>query len=410
MQKHDPASPASYRAVVITPNSPMAAQLDALFATHLAGAAVTHLNRYPSAGNAGEAVGSAPSQLVFLDVSSSPEQALQLLTELGNLGPSTQVLALLTGDHPDLILRCLRAGAVDFLLQPFTGDQVEAVLAKVARLRPAATTPTGNCKIVAVMPAKGACGATTLASNLAFYWKRLGAKRVLLADMDALTGTLAFLLKVKATRSFLDVLQRASELDEDLWRASVNSVTGVDVLLAPDLITEGAGSLPDPAPILNYARTAYDVVILDTSGVYGAWNLSQARAASSILLVTTNELPALQATQRAFSYLDSNKVAGSKVHLVVNRYHKDVGLNRDMIGTALHAEVFDTLPSDYDAVQKALMDGKPVQSGTPLGKSLTALTNRLAGPSEKPSLEKKAGALTGLLSLFSKTTSSKPSR
>jgi Flp pilus assembly CpaE family ATPase len=239
---------------------------------------------------------------------------------------------------------------------------------------------------------------------LAFYWKRLGVKRILLADLDTLTGTLSFLLKIKATRSFLDVLQRAAELDDDLWRASVTTVSGVDLLLAPELITDGASGLTDPSPILNYARNAYDVVILDTNSVYGAWNLSQARVANDILVVTTNELPALQATQRALSYLDSNQIPNFKIHLVVNRYHQDVGLNRDVIGTALHTEVYESLPSDYDSVQKALMEGKPVQSATSLGKSLTQLTARLAGPAEKPASEKKAGGLTGLLNLFSKTT------
>ena len=48
-------------------------------------------------------------------------------------GSGVQVLALLSGNDPDLILRCLRAGAIDFLIQPFTAEQFEAALAKVAR-------------------------------------------------------------------------------------------------------------------------------------------------------------------------------------------------------------------------------------------------------------------------------------
>jgi len=405
MQKHDPGSPASHRAVVITPNTAMVGQLEPLFAKHFAGVPVSHLNQYPPAGKAGAALGAAPSQLLFLDASSSPDKALQLLTELSHLGSGTQVLALLSGDNPDFILRCLRAGAADFLLQPFTADQFEAVVAKLARHQSAsgAASPR-DCRIVAVMPAKGACGATTLACSLAYYWKRLGSKRILLADLDALTGTLSFLLKVKPARSFLDVLQRAAELDEDLWRATITTLNGVDLLLAPELITDGATGTTDPSPIINYAQQAYDVVILDTNSVYGAWNLSQARAATDILLVTTNELPALQATQRAMSYLETNQIPSAKIHLVVNRYHSDVGLNQDVIGTALHSEVYESLPSDYDAVQKALMEGKPVQSTTPLGKGLTKLVRRMAGPTEKPVIEKKTGGLTGLLNLFSKTT------
>ena len=46
----------------------------------------------------------------------------------------------------------------------------------------------------------------------------MGANQVLLADLDPLTGTLSFLLKIKSIYSFLDALQRAHELDADLWR------------------------------------------------------------------------------------------------------------------------------------------------------------------------------------------------
>jgi pilus assembly protein CpaE len=252
-----------------------------------------------------------------------------------------------------------------------------------------------------VMPAKGACGATTIALNLAFYWKRLGAKKILLADLDPMTGTLSFLLKIKSVYSFLDALRRAHELDNDLWTSMVTQVNGVDVLLAPEMMTENQPLLVDPSPILDYARHAYDVVIIDAASVYGEWNLNQARAASELLLVTTNELPALQAAQRALSYLDANRIGRWKVRLIVNRYQRDVGLSREVIGTALHTDVFDSLPSDYEAVQKSLMEGKPVPTNTPLGKGLAQLAERLGGG---PDRSKKSSGLGGLLGLFSKTT------
>jgi Flp pilus assembly CpaE family ATPase len=157
----------------------------------------------------------------------------------------------------------------------------------------------------------------------------------------------------------------------------------------------------DPTPILDFARHFYDVIILDAGGVYGEWNLVQARQANELLLVTTNELPALQAAQRALSYLDASRIGRWKVRLVVNRYHRDVGLNRDVIGTALHTEVFESVPSDYESVQRSLMDGKPVPVTTPFGKSLSQLTERLSGRAEST---KKASGLSGLMGLFSRTT------
>jgi hypothetical protein len=59
------------------------------------------------------------------------------------------------------------------------------------------------------------------------------------------------------------------------------------------------------------------------------------------------------------------------------------------------------MPSDYEAIQKSLMEGKPLGPGTSFGKSVTALVDRLAGTSEAP---KKNGSLSGLLNLFSRTS------
>jgi pilus assembly protein CpaE len=402
MQNRDSRTDVVRRGVVISPNSRMVRDLAPLLETHLVGSSINFVNSYPSPRDIPSALGDGSSQLVFLDLVSDPERALQLLAEMVRLGSPVQVVALLSANDPDLMLRCLRAGAADFLLEPFTAEQLDTVLANIARLQPAPDPAADNTRIIAVMPAKGACGATTIACNLAFYWKRIGAKRVLLADLDPLTGTLSFLLKIKSVFSFLDALQRAHELDADLWRAMVTNVNGVDVLLAPELITDNPPELNDPSPILEYARRAYDVIILDAGNVYGDWNLNQARAAQDILLVTTNELPALQAAQRALSYMDANRVGRWKIRLLVNRYQREIGLSRDVIGTALHTEVFDAIPSDYEAVQKALMEGKPVPANTAFGKSLTQVVERLGVRAGETA--KKSSSLGGLFNLFSKTS------
>src|SRR5579885_3453213 len=391
MQHREGTAQSSRRTFLIAPMSRIRQELAPLFATYLSGTSIIELNAYPSPRDLGATLGGGAPPLVFLDMISDSEQALQLLGEMTRLETAVPVIAVLAGDDSDLILRCLRAGAVDFLIQPFTADQLEAALAKLARLQPGGD-----------QPAKEACGATTIACNLAFQWKRLGAKKILLADLDPFAGTMSFLLKIKSTFSFLDALQRAHELDSDLWDAMVTNVSGVDVLLAPELMVEGTAELHDASPILEYARHAYDVIVVDTGSVYGDWNLNTARLANELLLVTTNELPALQAAQRALSYLDTNRIGRWKIRLLVNRYYRDVGLSREVIGTALHTEVFDILPSDYEAVQKSLMEGKPAPSSTVFGKGIMQLADRLGGRTEAA---KKSAPLGGLLNLFSRTKS-----
>ncbi|HTC86887.1 MAG TPA: AAA family ATPase [Bryobacteraceae bacterium] len=346
-----------------------------------------------------EVLTSESPNLCLLEIGEPREPGLALIPDLLRLDAKLPIIVVLPSNDPELVLRSLRQGASDFLIPPFTSEQVEGALQKIARLQPNRAANTG--KVYCIMPAKGGCGASTIASNLAYQMKR-GDKRILLADLDPLAGTLSFLLKIKSSYSFMDALARSHDIDGDLWKSIVTSRQGVDVLLSPEVMTEGMSELKDATGIIEYARGIYDLVVLDAGGVYGDWNLSQAQAADEILLVTTNELTALQAVQRSLSYLDANNVGRYKLRLIVNRYDRHTGLSKDVIGTALHTDIFHIMPSDYEAIQKSLMEGKQLGPATSFGKSVVGLVDRLAGSSEAPN--KKNSSLSGLLSLFSRTS------
>lgn len=395
---------AGWRVQCVSPNQSIINEVSALVNQSLPGASFSDVRSYPEPRELPHLLGPQLPNLLLLDAITDGPKGMALIPDVLKVDGSISIITLLPPNQSDLMLGSLRNGAADFLIRPFTSDQLDAALAKLARTLPKDKQPPKElAKIFCVMPAKGACGASTLAYNVAYQWKRLGAKRILLADMDPLTGTQSFLLKIKSAYSFLDVLSRSETLDSDLWKAMVTNRQGVDVLLAPELSMEGVNDVRDATAIIDYARQNYDVVVLDTSSVYGDWNLSQAKLCDELLLVTTNELPALQAAQRALLYLDSHRIGRWKTRVVVNRYDKEVGLTREVIGTALHTDIFHVVPSDYEAVQKALLEGKAIPANSSLGKSLTTLGDRLAGREKEPA--KKPSSLGSLLSLFSRTSS-----
>jgi CO dehydrogenase nickel-insertion accessory protein CooC1 len=96
-------------------------------------------------------------------------------------------------------------------------------------------------------------------------------------------------------------------------------------------------------------------------------------------------------------YMDSQRLEMGKVRVVVNRYQKDAGLQTAYLKEAFDGDVFHTIPSEPDAVQKSLMDGKPIHSGTVIGKSMAAMASRLV---EKRETDGKKGSKSGLLSSF----------
>jgi pilus assembly protein CpaE len=393
-------------ALVICPHTEMLSEFAPVLGHNLPGVQVRAHKEYPSGEALSVLLSGERIHLCFLDVVSSTEKAMQVIAGLQIVDASIQTIVLLDGNSPDLILRCLRAGATEFLIRPFNPEDLKPVLQRLSQLTPSISYGRGG-RIICLAPTKGACGASTLAAALAFQKKKLGANRLLLVDFDATTGTISFLLKLKSNYSILDALSRAAALDEDLWKGIISPVDGVDVLPAPENPTETLHELPDPTPVLEFARQLYDVTIVDCAGVATDWGLALARASDEFLLVTTNELPALQATQRALTHLDRNRIERSKVRLVVNRYSREVGLSREAIATALHSDVFEVIPSDYEAVQRGIVEGRPALSGSTFLKSTAALAERLnpSAQSSSPSGKPKSNSLGGLFSsIFSKAT------
>jgi len=390
------------RVLAISPSSRIIADLAPLFSQNLPSTKIVEEYGFPDRRHLADILGAGQIDLCFLDVHSDVERAMQVISDLIGMAPSIQIVVLLATNDPDQILKCLRQGAADFLIHPSSTEEFVACLDRIERLSPNYAGGGSRGKIYCVMPAKGACGSSTIACNLAHQARRLSAGKVLLADLDPLAGTISFLLKVKSTFSFLDAVAHSSTLDSDLWKGLITTSQGIDVLLPPESPMAAAQEVNDASPIIDFARRAYDHVILDTSGGYGAWSLSIAQKADEILLVTTNELPSLQAAQRVLAYLDNNQIQRTKVKLVVNRFNRDVGLSQDMIEMALRTEVFQIIPSDYESLQRSLLDGKPVQSATTFGKSLIALAEKLIGK-EVPAKKKASGSgFSSLFSLFGK--------
>lgn len=395
----------NWRILLLGPSPALGEGLKSLLSQEIPIAVLFEVKSYPDAPALPQLLSSQNLSICLLDVSSRPDVAVPLIREIQTLAPRLPIIAVLGNDEPDQILACLRQGAADFLPIPASAVQVSQVFTKVVQMYPELAPSGAAARTIAVIPAKGACGASTIALNLAFHRKRLGAKRVLLADLDPLTGTLAFQLRAKPSYSFLDAMNRGQQLDQDIWKGLVHSVDGVDILYSPEAVSEELYNLGDPAHMVEFARGCYDLIIADLASVYGAWNGRLAQLADEILLVTTGDPDGLRSSQRSMLALRNHQVAPAKVRVVVNHYHKARSLGADVFETALQKELLLTLPADMDNIQRALIEAKPVVPGAPFGKGMLALADALAGPKPAAAEAKPAArpsALSGLLALFGK--------
>jgi pilus assembly protein CpaE len=391
-------------ALIVAPDEALAAEVAALLSSELPGFAIRGCG-YASGTALERTIAGAGLALCLLDACSDRDSAFAVLAEIGARAPALPVIALLPRNDPDLILQCLRRGAGEFLIRPFSAGELQAALAKFSRDRLHAGGAGDLARICCVLPGKRSCGAATVACNLAFRLRDSGGGKTLLADLDPLTGTLSFLLKLKSSYSFLDAVARAAALDADLWRAIVCPCDGIDVLLSPEHPAEATAGPGDPEPVIRYARRAYGTVVLCLGGPFGDWNLSLARQSDDLLVVTSNELPALRGTQRAIAHLEANGIERSRLRLILNRHSHESGLQPDAIRTALRCDVFHVLPDDPEAIRKSLLDGRPALRASRFGASVEQLADRLSGRCPR---RPKSSVLSGVLAALGRRRQAAP--
>ncbi len=382
---HSP--PFRWKPLIVCPHAALARAAEAAWA-ELGLPEGYRVAEYPRPGSIAGLAAQQGCSICFLDVASSQELALPLISEAA---PALPVVALNPVNDADLILRCLRRGACEFISEP-SADQVEAVLARLARLRsPAAAAKPAT--VYGVLPGKPGCGASTLAVHLALEL-RAGGGPVLLVDVDGVTGSVAFLLKLKPSFHLGDAARDCLRLDDDLWSRLVAPCQGIDVLAAPENpACSVAVDRPAAMELICYWRERYECILLDLPAV-GAPGSDFIPLCDELLLVTTNELAALHATRRGIEWLQQSGVDAEKIKLLVTRYTPATGLKREDVERALKLRPYALLSNDYEAVQKAVLEGRPVPPGSHYGRSVHDLGQRLLGVEQRP---KKRGSFFGLL-------------
>ncbi|MGD0436799.1 MAG: response regulator, partial [Bryobacteraceae bacterium] len=90
------------------------------------------MNAHPNRHQLNEILGADPPNVCILEISDPVERGLAVIPDVLRVDPKLPIVAVLSNDNPELVLRCLRQGASDFLTQPFTVEQVETALRKIA--------------------------------------------------------------------------------------------------------------------------------------------------------------------------------------------------------------------------------------------------------------------------------------
>ena len=385
------AAAVAWKPLVVCPQAAMAQRVLAVL-RELELDPVATLGEYPRMGSLAAIAQRSACDICFLDVASNPEHAQLLISELS---PHVPVVALDTRTEANLILRCLRRGACEFLTDP-TAEALRDLFARLGRARTLEPEPSSGA-VYTVIPGKAGSGASTVAAHLAIYLGAIGAT-VLLVDGDSLYGSVAFLLKLKAEYHLGDVLRDWQRMDNDLWARLTIRSCGIDVLAAPanpatriEMAPQAAGEL------CAFWRERYQVVVLDMADARTASETGFVGLADEVLLVSANELGSLQATRRAVEYLDQTMTDRGRLRLVLNRSTPSRGLQPEDVRNALGVEPYAVLDDDWAALQAALLEGRPAPMSSRFSTGVESLCRKLRNQGVPAGRQKKSGSWFSLL-------------
>jgi pilus assembly protein CpaE len=391
METRNSSPQSELTSLVISPNRELAQMFAATLPATRAFHILAEMKSYPPVQTLDIRLRQLRPDLVFLDLATDLDKAAELIEFIATIRPPVYVVGLHTNNHSEAILRSLRSGATEFLYAPFDIEMQRQALGRILRLRkPARRSESERGRMVVFSSSKPGSGSTTLACQTAFALRKLEGKRILLADFDLLSGSVAFFSKISPSYSLADALSQLEENGQSDWSSLVVEGEGIDVLPAPAEPLE----LPvDPDrlhDLLESVRGSYDWIIIDLPGIFEKLTLLTMSDSDEAFLVSTAELPSLHMTRKAVAYLGMLGFGSDRYRVLVNRLGKQDGISTEDIAKIFGAPVHATFPNDYLSIHKGLTTGAPLGVRCPLGKSVDSFSGQLAARAEVD--RKKAGA------------------
>ncbi len=274
----------------------------------------------------------------------------------------------------NLLTHALRAGIREVVP---AGDQAALTAAcmrsnEVSRRMAGAVPPPAEGararrgQIVTVFAAKGGCGKTTLAINLAVALARDTGQRICVLDLDLAFGDVAISVQLDPARTIVNALPMAGHIDETgatslLTRYRPN----LDMLLAP--VTPGdAEKIPAVlvGELLGVLRGIFDYVVVDTPAQFSEHVLTAMDASAHHVLLTTPDVPALKNLRITLDMLDLLSYPRRIRSVVLNRSDSKVGLSLDDVERAVQCPIAAHIPSSRD-VPISINRGTPLVLASP---------------------------------------------
>jgi pilus assembly protein CpaE len=301
--------------------------------------------------------------VIILDLDSNSEYALELVESLC-ADAQTTVMVYSARLDSEMMLRCMRAGAREFLTFPITPSALAEAMIRASARRSAVRPGTKeNGRLSVFCGAKGGAGVTTMATNFAVSAAKESAAKVLLIDLDLPLGDSGLVLGLTPPYSTVDALQNFARLDTNLLsRLTAQHDSGLRVLAAPGNFVPHEITPEAVNKLIQVARQEFDTVVVDAGSRFLLKSTAIFGQEAVVYLVSHVGISELRNSNRIISELFPANLP--KVEIILNRYSSSaLGVDDEHITRALTRPAQWRIPEDRTAVREMQTTATPLVMG-----------------------------------------------
>jgi len=335
----------------------------------------------------------ADYDVMIIELDTNPEHALDLVENICGNSPATVMVYSAQADS-ELLVRCMRAGAREFLTSPIMQSTIAEALVRASVRRPAVrpSKKTGG-RLFVFASAKGGSGVTTVASNFALTLARESGESTLLIDLDLPLGNVAIDLGITAQFSTANALESFDRMDSNfLQKLLTKHSSGLFVLAAPDRYMPVLMSDQAIEKLLSVARQDFHYVVVDAGSSIGSTCKTVFKGASIVYLITQVSISGLRNSNRVISEFFSS-TGTPELEIVLNRFlPRSLGIDEENITKALTRQIHWKIPSDYIAARRAQNTATPLaMEDSPISQVIRQMARTACGLPLTQDKKKKFG-------------------
>jgi pilus assembly protein CpaE len=324
----------------------------------LSTASLREVPSYPEDNAFLESMETSAPDVCLIDFDKDSRKAFLIAEHIRQESPDTAIFAVSSDAQPDVIIQAMRSGCREYLFKPLVRDQLLQAITRAGGRRE--RKDRSNSHIMTFIGAKGGCGVTTIATQLAAMLASSGSKKTLMLDLHPSLGDAALYLGFTNSKYHAyELMENTDRLDAELLQSiALHHSSGLDILPAPnDFETTrhaGSGAI---SQMFNFLRLWYEFILIDIPAGLNEYTEKLISHSDQLYIVTVAEVSALRNASRIVDYLDQEDVPDDKVRVILNRYEKRSPIPESQIEKLIQRKIFWTVPNQYHQAVKTISSG-----------------------------------------------------